>query len=414
MFDKLCGVYSRLHTVVMVASSYPRFHGDAVGSFMEPIAQGIAARGHEVHMVAPWHPKWDRPKIDRGVHFHLFRYAPIAGLNTFGYAEGMHADVRLRASAIAVAPIAALAGWFKALRVAQKKRATIMHAHWVIPGGVIGAAAARSLPLMISLHGSDVFVAERYAAARLAARAAFGRACWVTACSEDLRARAVGLGASERSSVIPYGVDSDRFRPDPALRGRGRDMLGLADNVPLVFAAGRLVKKKGFEYLIDAAAILRTQHPSLCVAIAGDGDLDAALRARARAVGAGETVRFLGVVAHHDVPALLAAADVAVAPSVHDDSGNVDGLPNTVMEIMASGTPLVATRAGGIGSVATDGTTARLVGERDVRGLADAIGHLLREPATAQAIGRQARELVCREHSWARVAADFEAAYGEC
>ena len=129
--------------VVMVASSYPRFAGDSVGSFMEPIAQGVAARGHEVHLVAPWHPKWNRPNIDRGVHFHLFHYAPVEALNTFGYAEGMRADVRLRASAVAVAPMALLAGWFKALRVAQKKRATIIHAHWVIPGGVIGAAAAR-------------------------------------------------------------------------------------------------------------------------------------------------------------------------------------------------------------------------------------------------------------------------------
>ena len=176
--------------IVMVASSYPRFEGDSVGSFMEPIAQGIAARGHEVHLVAPWHPKWNRPKVDRGVHFHLFHYAPVQALNTFGYAEGMRADVRLRASAVAVAPLAVLAGWFKALRVAQKKRATIMHAHWVIPGGVIGAAAAGSIPLVISLHGSDVFVAERHPAARLAARTAFNRARWVTACSEDLRSRA--------------------------------------------------------------------------------------------------------------------------------------------------------------------------------------------------------------------------------
>jgi hypothetical protein len=160
----------------MVASSYPRFHGDSVGSFMEPIAQGIARRGHEVHLVAPWHPKWDRPKVEGGVHFHLFHYAPTAGLNTFGYAEGMRADVRLRASAIAVAPLAVAAGWFKALRVARKKRATLMHAHWVVPGGVIGAAAAGSLPLVISLHGSDVFVAERHGVARMAARGAFARA----------------------------------------------------------------------------------------------------------------------------------------------------------------------------------------------------------------------------------------------
>jgi glycosyltransferase involved in cell wall biosynthesis len=401
--------------IVMVASSYPRFAGDSVGSFMEPIAQGIAARGHEVHLVAPWHPKWNRPKVDRGVHFHLFHYAPIEALNTFGYAEGMRADVRLRASAIAVAPLAVLAGWFKALRVAQKKRATIVHAHWVIPGGVIGAAAAGSIPLVISLHGSDVFVAEHNPIARLAARTAFGRARWVTACSEDLRLRATSIGASAlRSNVIPYGVDSERFRPDADARARGRKMLGIADNVPLILAVGRLVRKKGFEYLIDAAAVLKAQHPSLRVVIAGDGDLEASLRSRAQTQGVGEMVRLLGVVSHDVVPTMLAAADVAVAPSVHDDAGNVDGLPNTVMEIMASATPLVATPAGGIATVATDRVTARLVPERDVRALAGAIDELLRDRLAAEHMGRQARDLVCRQHSWARVAQDFEAVYQRC
>ncbi len=74
----------------------------------------------------------------------------------------------------------------------------------------------------------------------------------------------------------------------------------------------------------------------LRVAIAGEGDLESELRARAQSAGVGEQVQFLGVVPHHEVPALLAAADVAVAPSVHDAAGNVDGLPNTVMEMMAS------------------------------------------------------------------------------
>ena len=401
--------------VVMVASSYPRFPGDSVGSFMEPIAQGIASLGHEVHVVAPWHPKWNRPKVDRGVQFHLFHYTPVEALNTFGYAEGMRADVRLRASAVAVAPVAVLAGWFKALRVAQKKRASIMHAHWVIPGGVIGAAAAGSVPLVISLHGSDVFVAERHRLARIAARSAFGRARWVTACSEDLRSRAAALGAdSARSNVIPYGVDSERFHPDADLRARGRALLGIADNVPLVIAVGRLVKKKGFEYLIDAAATLTTLQPDLRVVIAGEGDLDTSLRARARAAGLATTVRFPGVVSHGDVPALLAAADVAVAPSIQDDAGNVDGLPNTVMEMMASGAPLVCTRAGGIGAVATDRVTARIVAERDVRALASAIDELLRDRETATLMGRHAREFVCRHHSWARVAQDFDAVYQRC
>jgi glycosyltransferase involved in cell wall biosynthesis len=396
----------------MIASSYPRFHGDSVGSFMEPIAQGIAARGHEVHLVAPWHPKWAREKVEGGVHFHLFRYAPVPQLNVFGYAEGMRADVRLRASAIAAAPIAMLAGWFKALRVAQKKRATIVHAHWVIPGGVIAAAAAGSRPLVVSLHGSDVFVAERHFLARRAARTTFARASAVTACSEDLRSRAISLGANaSRSSVISYGVDSGRFKPDLMQRAHGRSRLGIDGDAPLIFALGRLVEKKGFEYLIDATALLKADYPNLRVVIAGEGDLGVSLRARARAAGVTEHVQFLGVVPHDEVPTLLAAADVAVAPSVHDEAGNVDGLPNTVMETMASATPLVTTRAGGIGSIATEGETARLVPERDAAALASAIRDLLRQPALRASLGSRARELVCHHHSWERVARDFEAVY---
>ena len=400
------------HIVVMIASSYPRYKGDSVGSFMEPIAHGMAARGHEVHLVAPWHPKWDRAKSEGGVHFHLFRYAPAASLNTFGYAEGMRADVRLRASAIAVAPLAMLAGWFKALRVAQKKSATVMHAHWVIPAGAIGAAAAGRVPLVVSLHGSDVFVAERHTVARVAARAAFLRARWVTACSEDLRSRAVVLGAdTHRSSVIPYGVDSGRFRPSPEERRRGREMFGIGEDVPYVVAIGRLVRKKGFEYLIDAAAALTSQHPTLRVAIAGEGDLDSALRARARAAGVAQHIQFLGVVSHDVVPTLLAAADIAVAPSVHDEAGNVDGLPNTVMEIMASATPLVTTPVGGIGAIAVDGDTSLVVPEHDARALASAIRLLLLHPSTGAEIGSRARALVCQHHSWERVAGQFETVY---
>jgi glycosyltransferase involved in cell wall biosynthesis len=174
------------------------------------------------------------------------------------------------------------------------------------------------------------------------------------------------------------------------------------------------VKKKGFEYLIDAAAALKVQQPRLRVAIAGSGDLETSLRARAQAAGVGDNVQFLGVVAHDVVPLLLAAADVAVAPSVHDDEGNVDGLPNTVMEMMASGTPLVATPAGGIGAMATHGVTALIVPERDVPALASAIESLLRDRSAAMLIGTQARDHVSRHHSWARVAEDFEAVYQRC
>src|SRR4029078_12633923 len=134
------------HVMVMVTTSYPRFPGDSVGTFMEPIAQSVAARGHEVHIVAPWHPLVTRQREEHGVQFHFYRYAPLRSLNVFGYAAAMRADVSLRAAAYVAAPLALAAGWFAAWRVARRYRATVMHGHWVIPGGFTALAAAPRRP----------------------------------------------------------------------------------------------------------------------------------------------------------------------------------------------------------------------------------------------------------------------------
>jgi len=100
-------------------------------------------------------------------------------------------------------------------------------------------------------------------------------------------------------------------------------------------------------------------------------------------------------------------------PSIHDDAGNVDGLPNVVLEALASGTPLVATAAGGIGAAVTHGENGLLVGERDASGLAAAVGRLLADPALGAALGASGRERAARAHGWPAVAAQFEAAYAE-
>ncbi len=399
-------------TVVMVATSYPRFPGDTIGTFMEPIAKGLASRGHAVHLVLPWHPLWQRGRSDEGVTFHPFRYAPHRALNVFGYAGALKADVSMRWSAYVAAPLALAAGIAEARRVARRVGATVMHGHWVVPGGAMAAAAAPHLPLVVSLHGSDVYVAERSALAGRVARRAFARAGWLTACSADLRDRAVRLGADpDRSEVVPYGVDAGRFAPSESARAARRAALGIPGQASLVVAAGRFVRKKGFEFLIDALAPLAGRFPDVALVLAGAGDLDEEYRRRARARGVADRVRFPGALLQDELAALLAAADVIAVPSVRDDAGNVDGLPNVVLEALASGTPLVATPAGGIGAVVTHGETGLLVAERDVAGLAEAIGRLLSAPAEGRAIGARARAYVTARHGWGRVAERLEAAY---
>lgn len=397
--------------VVMVTSSYPRFPGDGIGSFLEPIAHGVAAR-RPVHVVAPWHPDVQRPSREGNVHFHYYRYAPTPGLHVFGYATSLRADVALRPSVYAVTPIALAAGCRAVRRVVRAVGAELVHTHWVIPSGAIVALSNVRVPLVVSLHGSDIFLAERNSIAGAAARMAFKRAGAVTACSEDLLRRALRLGAREAdSSVVPYGVDTERFAPDPVIRAQTRQAHALSESTPLLVTAGRLVGKKGFEYLIDALPSIVERHPNTVLVVLGEGDLEDELKARATRHRLGDHVRFIGAVSQTEVGAWLSAADIVVVPSVRDDAGNVDGLPNVLLEGLASGTPVVATRVGGIESVATDGDTARLTPERDASALAEAIDQLLAEPKMAQELGRSAREEMRRVHSWTRVADRFDAAY---
>jgi hypothetical protein len=83
-------------------------------------------------------------------------------LNVFGYAGALRADVSVRGAALMATPLALAAGWRAARTVAKRIGATLMHGHWVVPGGAMAAAASRELPLVISLHGSDVYLAERH------------------------------------------------------------------------------------------------------------------------------------------------------------------------------------------------------------------------------------------------------------
>ena len=398
--------------VVMLTSSYPRFPGDGIGTFVEPIAHGVAALGNDVHIVAPWHPLIQRPSREDKVNFHFFRYAPLRSLHAFGYATSLKADVSLRPTAYLAAPLALGAGWHTVRRVVQKTRASILHAHWVVPSGVIAALAWTKIPLIISLHGSDVFMAETNRLARTAARLAFDRAGWITACSEDLRRRAVALGANpERTEVVPYGVDTDRFRPDRQVRAAVRQFRGIADNAPVLVTVGRLVRKKGFEFVIGAMASLTNRWPTLQLFIIGQGDLETALRQQTKSLGIENRIVFLGALPQNEVAEWLSAADVAVVPSVHDDAGNVDGLPNVLLESLSSGTPVVATNVGGISSAITNGVTALLVAEQDRQALADSIEQLLERPLFAAEIGRAARTKMSSAYTWNQVAKRLTSAY---
>jgi glycosyltransferase involved in cell wall biosynthesis len=395
--------------ILAITSSYPKFEGDSTAPFIESITKALVRRGHQLTVVLPARSDLSPVPIP-GVRFRPYRYAPAERFEVFGYAEALRADVKVRWATYAVSPLAILCG-ARALR-AELRRGDydVVHAHWVVPNGATARLALGStpLPLVVSLHGSDVFLSERKAIVRRAARSAFSRAAAATACSEDLARRSLAVGAKVMPTVIPYGVDTTTFRPDGEKGQSLRRDLGLGKERFVVLAVGRLVRKKGFEYLVDAAVELEQRGAPVTIVIAGRGDLDSELENRARAKGVVAAVKLVGNVERETLPSYFAMADAVVVPSVRDEAGNVDGLPNVLLEAMASGSAIVASDVAGIPHAARAGREALLVPEKNPTAIADAIETLSKSTALAGTLGSAARRRAAEAYSWDLVGERFE------
>jgi len=394
--------------VLMVTSSYPKYPGDVTAPFIESIARGVAARGHTVDVVLPRHPDLRRAE-DEPVSFHPYRYAPMDAWARWGYAQSLESDVRIRPGVYLLAPLVALALRRVVAELLRGRRYDVVHAHWLVPNAVLIDDLPRlhGAGLVVSLHGSDVFVAERKRWLRSPVRRCLDRAGAVTACSGDLHRRVLPLGAHPaRVRTVPYGVDLERFGPGAAREGM-REALGTPPGRLLVLAVGRLVEKKGFRYLIEAAA----RCPAIHLAIAGEGDLGPELGRLASAGGG--SVHFAGALERREVASALASADVVAVPSVRDAAGNVDGLPNVLLEALASGPAVVASRVAGIPDVVADGENGLLVPPGDAAALASALERLAADPGLRRRLGENARVAASRRLTWSAAARSFEESYAQ-
>jgi phosphatidyl-myo-inositol dimannoside synthase len=209
--------------------------------------------------------------------------------------------------------------------------------------------------------------------------------------------------------VIPYGVDVRAFSPDRARRGLWRERLGVPAAAPLVLGVGRMATKKGFHVLLEALPGLLEANPEAHVVLAGGGDLLPRFAAAAERWPG--RLHLPGAVLRDTLPDLYRAADVFALPAVHDARGNVDGLPNVILEAMASGLPVVASGISGIPLAVVPGATGLLVPEGSAGALREALGSLLADPQRAREMGERGRRRAEEELTWDAVAARTREAY---
>jgi glycosyltransferase involved in cell wall biosynthesis len=293
--------------------------------------------------------------------------------------------------------------WRPLMSLLRRERIDILHSHLFgsnVWGSVLGRIAG--VPVIVAHEHSWSF--EGQPARRFIDREVIARfADVIVAVSREDRRRMIEIEGIDPSVVrfIPNGIAATPAIPSHDVRVE----FGIPAEAPVVAAVTVLRREKALDVLIDAAGLLAPGFPGLRVLIAGRGKDREALERYARERGLDGTVAFIGL--RRDVADLLASADVAV------NSSDFEGSPLSVIEYLAAGKAVVATRVGGVPDIVEDGVHGLLVERRDPVALANALARLLRDPALRAEMGARGRARQQREFTLEAMIGRIEELYEE-
>ncbi len=336
--------------------------------------------------------RWVRHFVELGHEAHVisFRPADIEGARVH-YIDGFEAIGKAR-YVVHARRVRALV---------EELQPDLVHALHLTSYGFL-AGLSRARPSIVSVWGTDVLEAPSISPLhRWVTRHALSRAGAVTATGMRLaEATLPHMPAGKAVTVIPYGVDLERFAPETRAPKAGEARV-------VVGAVARLSPEKGFDHLLRAVAMLRDRGVDVDVVLAGDGPARERLQGLAEELGLGDRVEFTGEIAHEAVPAMLARFDIFAMPSTWEGFG-VGAIEASAMRV-----PVVASDVHGIPDVVDDGETGALVPPADPGALANAIGQLAGDAALRERMGNAGRAFVERHYDWRDNARLMEVLYGD-
>lgn len=387
----------------VLTHNYPRYPGDFSGIFVESLCEEFAAQRQQVTVWMPHDPAYDRTMRGK-VNLKPYRYIWPESLHRLGYMRSMKADLALNADAYSLGPLMLTAGISAILRRARRTKPAILHAHWLLPNGFMGAVASRLLriPLVISVPGSDAQIAQANPLFKSMARIAMWQASLITANSEDLREAVVKVGAKrEKFDLIIYGTDPNYLRPDSAGVAALRQTLRIPEKAIVLLAVGRMVPKKGFDVLLRSLAEPTLANQNVVAVMIGEGEYWHIWKQLAIDLGIEDKLRWAGNVPLDRIGVYYNLADLLVNPAVRMP---VDGLNVCVLDAMSCGKPVVGSDVSGNPLAIVDGKTGLIVPERDPPALAAALVSLIGNKALRLDMGMAGRERIVNELGWPHLA----------
>lgn len=331
----------------VLTTSYPRWAGDASGQFVAALNRYLVAAGHQVEVLSAGPAQPTRSPDDEAILSS--RPGAVDEVCESGVVVRRVPSALFYAGGAPDALAQGPAMWLEAARFtarlarhfwAVQGRYEALVSHWLVPCGVLAERFAARRPHIAIAHSSDIHLLRRLHGQSLVR--------WVSR-----RARLIYTADSlvvpgANGRVVPMGIDCAQLAGSPQQRQAARAQLAVER--PTILFLGRLVPVKGVSVLLRSLCAL----PSAVLWLAGDGPLRAALHDQVRALGLQDRVQFLGSIAGDERRQRLWACDVLAVPSVELADGRSEGAPQVVLEGLAAGAHVVASRVGGIASLLGD------------------------------------------------------------
>ena len=291
-------------------------------------------------------------------------------------------------------------------RLLRSERFDLIHAHWLIPQGFVAVLSLlitrQKIPLLCTSHGGDLFALKRKGLQRLK-RWVMDKSAALTVVSKAMEKTVVDMGvASDKVEVISMGVDlKGLFMPDPCVQRKTDELLFV----------GRLVEKKGVQFLLEAMPAVLKAHPTVRLILAGSGPMEQELRQQAQRLHLSERVDFLGMVAQTQLPAFYQRATIAIFPFVVAKSGDQEGFGLVQVEAMGCECPVIAGDLPAIHDIIVHEENGLIFPSGNVQALANTIIKLLDDPELRARLAGEGRKRVLQKFDWVAIAGEYSQIY---
>ena len=383
--------------LLITASTFPRYETDTEPRFILDLAKELQ-KYFEVTVLVPASSDAAASERLEGINVERYRYFPIHRMETLCYPGAIIPRIREKKVRGLLVPFLIIGLYIALLK--RRKKYDYVHANWLIPQGVVQSFF--KIPYILTGHGGDVASMNK-GIVKYLKRRAVRNAKTVTVVSSALKEELLEIfPQKERESILkkllvqPMGCDVARF----GSIHRKENLWG-QNGKSVVLFVGRLAEKKGVRYLIDAV-----QQLDVLLVIVGDGPLMGKLKEQTRELGMENKVLFMGAKTHEQLPEIYASADVFAAPSVTAGDKDKEGFGLVILEAMASGLPVVASRSGGITEIIRHGWNGLLTEEKDSLGLAENISMALTDSILYNRIAANMKYTV-ESYNYAKVGARY-------